>query len=33
MAILIALAFWGRYLFEKSKWSDSSNTPYPESEE
>ena len=31
MAILIGLAFGGKYLFEKSKWSDSSNTPYPES--
>ena len=33
MAVFVALSYWGKYAFEKSKWSNSSNSPYPESEE
>lgn len=29
MAILVGLSFWGKYAFEKEKWSNSANTPYP----
>jgi hypothetical protein len=26
---LVALSFWGEYAFEKEKWSNSANSPYP----
>jgi hypothetical protein len=30
MILFIILCFWGEYVFEKEKWSNSANTPYPE---
>ena len=29
MIVLVALSFWGEYAFEKEKWSNSANSPYP----
>lgn len=28
MALFVALSYWGKYLFDKSKWSDSTNSPF-----
>ena len=29
MVALVVLSFWGEYAFEKEKWSNSANSPYP----
>lgn len=29
MVVLVVLSFWGEHAFEKEKWSNSANTPYP----
>jgi hypothetical protein len=31
MAVFTGISYWGKYAFEKSKWSNSNNSPYPES--
>lgn len=33
MVVIIVLSFWGEHAFEKQKWSNSANTPYPETED
>ncbi len=33
MVVLIVLSFWGEHAYEKEKWSNSANTPYPDSDE
>ncbi len=33
LAVFVGLSYWGKYAFDKSKWSNSSNSPYPKYEE